>query len=113
MSSRLDEILDWDERLRAARWQVKKLAANCNIGEWELRHYIRLKFKLPPHVWIRNKRIEAAKALLREGMPVKEAGLSLGYKPGSHFTHDFKGFCGISPSVFRHQSLESRQDHRF
>ena len=32
---------------------------------------------------------------------------------GSHLTHDFKRFCGIGPSAFRAQSLESRQDHRF
>lgn len=113
MNSRLDEISDWDARVRTARWQAKALARTCGLGVWELRHYIRHKFKLPLHGWIRGKRMELAKALLREGMSVKEAASNLGYKTSAHFSHDFKSFYGVSPSAFRLKALRSRQDHRF
>jgi AraC-like DNA-binding protein len=100
MKSRLDRITDWDQRLQDVKWQAKALAWKCGIGEWELRHYIHLKFGLPLHTWITSKRMAPACALLAQGKKVKEVAWAVGYKQPSHFSREFKLFYRISPTDF-------------
>ncbi len=100
MHSRLDRIEDWDEELRRANWNAAQLAQNCEVGEWELRHYVRVKFGPGLHDWIIGKRMKLAGILVRE-MSVKQAALTLGYTQVSHFSRQFKAFYGISPSRLR------------
>lgn len=117
MNSRLDEIFDWDERLQKARWRAKDLARSCEISERELREYVRHKFHVGLHFWIRCRRIERAKALFRERIgeriSIKSVASDLGYLQVSHFSYDFKSFCGTSPEAFRMKQGRSRKNRRF
>ena len=101
MRSSLDRIRNWDDRLQKSRWQAKALARNCGVGVWDLRHYIRLKFRVKLHTWITARRMARAAAMLSQGMAVKIVSSELGYKQPSHFSREFKRFQRATPSDFQ------------
>ncbi len=67
--------------------------------------YLARLFKKHMHVslghYIVLQRINAAQALLREGMTVREVQEQLGFSSYAYFFHTFKKVTGISPSRYR------------
>ena len=54
---------------------------------------------------VRDIRIERAKALLSDGMSVRDVAISVGYGNISYFSTLFKQETGVSPSAFRESDL--------
>lgn len=106
MSSRLDCITDWDDRLRRAGWRADALARSCRISQRELRRYIRARFGQSVREWMESRQMKLARALLREGIPAKEVSLTVGYRETAHFSRSFKRVHGMSPSVFARHPIE-------
>jgi AraC-like DNA-binding protein len=75
-------------------------------------HFIRL-FKsiygLTPHQYLVKVRIEKAKALLQQNVPVWETCMQLGFESVSSFTGLFKRAVKITPTQYRQHYLQ-RQD---
>lgn len=59
---------------------------------------------LPPHAYLESIRVERARNLLKSGMSVVDAALSVGYSDQSHFTHRFRRHTGITPAQYRSAS---------
>lgn len=66
-------------------------------------HFIR-QFKrhtgLSPHQFRIQRRIEAAKCLIRKGLPFSEVALETGFVDQSHFTNKFRQYTGATPSQY-------------
>ncbi len=68
-------------------------------------HFIRL-FKqytgLSPHQFRIQRRIQAAKGLIKSGIPFSEVALETGFSDQSHFTNKFRQYTGATPSQYAH-----------
>ncbi len=66
-------------------------------------HFLRVFKKaqgVPPHVYRTQRRIDAAKGFLRQGMPLADVALETGFTDQSHFTNKFRQFIGATPRQY-------------
>ncbi|GAB4357303.1 MAG: hypothetical protein Kow0026_17540 [Oricola sp.] len=56
---------------------------------------------LPPHAYLRHVRVERARRMLLEKMPLAEVGLAAGFADQSHLTRAFKQITGMTPGRSR------------
>lgn len=99
--SRLDLIRHWPELAHAAGYCAVLLAAQCGISTRQLERFIREKMASSPHKWLRKMRLDRAVVLLQQQKPLAD---ELGYSSSAHFSRDFKGFFGMTPSQFLSQA---------
>lgn len=103
-------------RLRRARDLVDReyangvdVAAMARVALMSTAHFsrkFRAAFGETPYSYIMTRRIERAKALLRQGCSVTEVCLSVGYSSLGSFSSNFAEIVGESPSRYR------ERDHR-
>ncbi len=60
----------------------------------------RKKYGLPPHQYLLNLRIEKAKDLLADRMPVTDVAYQTGFFDQSHFIRNFKKIIGVTPKKY-------------
>ena len=86
---------------------LKSLADECGLS---LSHFInafRTSTGLPPQQWLRHRRIERAKTLMRHHRhSLSEIALSCGFADQAHFTRVFTKLVGASPGVWRRSLKE-------
>ena len=66
-------------------------------------HVVKLfkkRFGLPPHQYLLNLRIEKAKNLLADKIPVMDVAFQTGFFDQSHFIRNFKKIMGVTPKKF-------------
>ncbi len=66
-------------------------------------HFTRLfkqAFGIPPHVYLRQMRLNKALKDLRIGKPITAVALDLGFYDQSHFSKSFKKYAGVNPKSF-------------
>jgi AraC-like DNA-binding protein len=56
---------------------------------------------MPPYTYLNQVRVEKAKQLLRQGIPVSETAIAVGMADQSHLTRHFKRITGITPGQYR------------
>ena len=61
----------------------------------------RSKYKLTPHAYIINKRIEIAKKMILENRSVARTAADSGFFDQSHFIKTFKKYVGMNPSEYK------------
>lgn len=67
-------------------------------------HFLRLfkkAYGTSPHQYLTKVRIASAKDLLKEGRPVAEVCIQVGFESTPSFIHLFKKNTGVSPDIFR------------
>ena len=71
------------------------------------RHYLIRAFRkqtgLTPHAYLTNRRVDAARTLLRNGLPPADIALQCGFYDQSHLNRVFKARIGVTPGEFRRQ----------
>lgn len=107
MSSRLDQVSDWAERAKRARFNLSALAADCHVSKQHLRRYIESRFGPPPHLWMMRQRLQEAPKLLEQGLQVKEVANKLHFNSAEHFSRTFKKQYHVSPRSFRGPTAEN------
>jgi AraC-like DNA-binding protein len=98
---RLGEISDWEERAKAAGYNVEALAERCKVPVRTLRWFIHRKFGKSPHQWMTEMRQREALAILKGEARVKDASSQLHFRQMSHFSKQFSSFYGMSPRAMR------------
>lgn len=93
------------ERLRSesdADVSLAALAADAGLSRFHFCRAFKESTGMPPHVWLRQYRLEQAKAMLRDpSMSVIAVAVALGYASQTAFAAAFKKLTGVSPSEFR------------
>lgn len=56
---------------------------------------------MPPHQYILRQRVERARALMAQGMPLAEVAQQAGFSDQSQLSRTFRRFTGCSPTAFR------------
>lgn len=91
MGTRLGEPLTLDE-----------LSALVGLSRYHFCSAFRRSTGMPPHQWLRVRRMAEAKRLLSDSnLPVTQVALCVGYETSSPFARAFKAVVGMSPMVFR------------
>jgi transcriptional regulator GlxA family with amidase domain len=84
------------------QWPVARLAAFSGISEAHFARSFKEAFGVPPHRYLLTRRVERAKALLRDTeLAVTEVALAVGWNSLGTFTRTFRDVTGQSPSQSR------------
>jgi AraC-like DNA-binding protein len=91
------------EFLHAHLREPCSLGALARLAGLRRRRFVeafRLRFGLPPHRYLTQLRIDAARRLLASGAPLREVASDLGFADQSHFARHFKAILGVTPARY-------------
>lgn len=101
----LRRLLRAKDRMDAAsheQWPVERLARVSGVSEAHFARSFKHAFGLPPHRYLLTRRIERAKALLRDTeMSITEIAFQTGWDSLGTFGRTFKDITGECPSTLR------------
>ena len=101
----LRRLLRAKDRMDAASdedWPVPRLARVSGVSEAHFARSFRDAFGVPPHRYLLTRRIERAKALLRDtDRPVTDIAFETGWSSLGTFGRIFRDITGESPSELR------------
>jgi transcriptional regulator GlxA family with amidase domain len=101
----LRRLLRAKDRMDAASneaWPVERLARVSHVSEAHFARSFKQAFGLPPHRYLLTRRLERAKALLRDTeLPILEIALQTGWNSLGTFGRVFRDVNGKSPSDWR------------
>ncbi len=85
---------------------LRQIAAEFGLSVSHFSRAFRASTGLPPHQWLLQQRVRAAKQLMtvRE-LPLAEIAVSAGFANQSHFTRVFSAVVGVSPGAWRREAL--------
>lgn len=84
------------------RWPVERLARVSGVSDAHFARSFKDAFGVPPHRYLLTRRIERAKALLRDtNMPILEIALHTGWASLGTFGRVFRDITGRSPTELR------------
>jgi AraC-like DNA-binding protein len=93
---------DLMDREYAARLDVAQVAAAAHMGEAHFARAFRREYGETPAAYLMTRRIERAKALLREtDRPVTEICLDVGFRSLGSFGSRFTEVVGMAPTAYR------------
>jgi transcriptional regulator GlxA family with amidase domain len=101
----LRRLLRAKDRIDAAShedWPVERLASVSGVSQAHFARSFKEAFGAPPHRYLLTRRIERAKALLRDtDMPILDIALDTGWNSLGTFGRVFRDITGESPSELR------------
>lgn len=80
---------------------LERLAAAVSLSPFHFARVFRCATGLPPHAWLKQRRLEQARALLRSGCAPLQVAMQLGFSDQSHLSRQFKQSYGVSPGEYR------------
>jgi AraC-like DNA-binding protein len=80
---------------------LAELAAMAGIGKYQLLRRFEKAYGVPPHAWLRQRRAERARALIRDGASLSAAAAACGFADQSHMTRAFVRHFGFTPGAWR------------
>ena len=84
----------------AAGQTLATLAAAAGLSRYQfLRAFTRMT-GLPPHAYLLQRRVQRARRLVRDGLPLAEAAAASGFADQSHMTRCFARSFGLTPGAF-------------
>lgn len=91
-------------------WSIEEMAAVVELSPRRMQKLFRDEVGTPPHVYLRNLRLDKAAKLLTESfVQIKQICFEAGLKNESHFTRDFKERFGLTPREFRRRHWDKKQ----
>lgn len=101
----LRRLLRAKDRMDAAseeEWPIERLASVSGVSEAHFARSFKDAFGIPPHRYLLTRRIERAKALLRDtDRPIIDIMLETGWQSLGTFGRVFKDVTGESPTELR------------
>ncbi len=90
---------------REGEYQLANLCDRISVSERHLRRVFEEGIGISPKDWLRQERMVAARSLLREGSPIKEVAIDLGFTTAKMFSRDFQLFHGVKPTDFQRKEF--------
>ncbi|MNE23662.1 Arabinose operon regulatory protein [compost metagenome] len=72
-----------------------------NLSPFHFARVFRQATGLPPHAWLKQRRLEQARALLKDGCAPSSVAMQLGFADQSHLNRQFKQAYGVAPGEYR------------
>ena len=89
---------------------LEAMAAEAGMSRYHLVRAFKRAMGLAPHAWQIDLRIQRARRLLDEGMPLADAALHLGFSDQSHFQRAFKRRVAMTPGEYQRSRRNFLQD---
>jgi AraC-like DNA-binding protein len=83
---------------------LQELSGMAGLSRFHFLRTFRKEVGLAPHEFHVNVRVEYARELLSQGLPIAEAAVQTGFADQSHLTRWFKRIVGVTPGQFHRQS---------
>lgn len=80
---------------------LEELAKVAGLSRAHLIRAFRRQFHITPHAFLTDKRVRAAKTLLRHGWSAVDTAYQCGFADQAHFSRHFKARTGVTPGAFR------------
>jgi AraC-like DNA-binding protein len=77
------------------------LATVAHLSPFHLLRVFRDHVGVPPHAYLIQRRVRAARALLLDGHPIAEVALAVGFTDQSHLNQHFRRVIGLPPGQYR------------
>ena len=110
----LRRLLRAKDRMDAAsheQWPVDRLASISGVSEAHFARSFKEAFGVPPHRYLLTRRIERAKAMLRDtGLSITEIAFQTGWDSLGTFGRTFKDVTGESPTTLRAREKAASHD---
>jgi transcriptional regulator GlxA family with amidase domain len=110
----LRRLLRAKDRMDAAShedWPVRRLAQVSGVSEAHFARSFKQAFGIPPHRYLLTRRIERAKALLRDtDQPITEIAFQTGWASLGTFGRIFRDITGESPGEIRAQARSAANE---
>jgi AraC-like DNA-binding protein len=92
-------------------WPVSRLAAVSGVSEAHFARCFHEAFGVPPHRYLLTRRIERAKALLRDTeLSITEIAFRTGWESLGTFGRTFRDITGESPTMLRRRERAAPHD---
>lgn len=85
----------------AAKVALADLAGLTGLSRYGVLRVFKREQGLSPHSYQTQLRIDLAKRLMRQGKPLAEVALAVGYADQSHFSNSFKQTTGATPRQYQ------------
>jgi transcriptional regulator GlxA family with amidase domain len=86
---------------REGDYKMSSLTERIGVSDRHLRRVFEEGIGISPKEWLRQERMVAARSLLRQGSPIKEVAIDLGFTTAKMFSRDFQLFHGVKPTDFQ------------
>ena len=90
---------------------LEELAAAVNLSPFHFARTFRRATGMPPHAWLKQQRLDQARALLKVGCTPADTAAQLGFSDQSHLTRQFKQAYGVGPGEYRNACARSFKTH--
>jgi AraC-like DNA-binding protein len=92
---------------------IATLADEAGLSREQFTRNFRRRTGMPPHAYRLMRRLNRARALLREGEAVALVAAEVGFADQSHFGRHFRHAFGISPAAYRRAFARQIPSHSF
>lgn len=97
--SRLLRAKDYLHTHATQHVRLDELAGASNLSKFHLCRQFAAEFGLSPHRYHRQLRLQIARSLLREGMPIADVAFECGFADQAHLGRQFRMSYGVSPGT--------------
>jgi AraC-like DNA-binding protein len=106
---RVRELIEcaWQERPT-----LRELSGQAQLSPYQLLRAFQRRYGIPPHAYLIQKQVHAAKRLLEHGSSIADAALAAGFADQSHLNRHFKRTFGITPGHYCNFVQEHRRSFR-
>lgn len=106
----VEKACEWMGLHFSEKMDLEQIGRRVGISKSTLlRAFVRQK-GITPYRYLETIRINAAKALLEQGVPPVEAAMRTGFSDQSHLTRQFVSRIGLSPSAYRYLFLNDKRE---
>jgi transcriptional regulator GlxA family with amidase domain len=108
---RLLRAKDRMDAMSHEEWPIQRLASVSGVSEAHFARSFKDAFGVPPHRYLLTRRIERAKALLRDtDLPITDIAFQTGWSSLGTFGRIFRDITGESPSELREREKAGEHD---
>ena len=79
---------------------IEELAEIAHISPFYLMRLFKEEIGLSPHAYINQLRVNRAKEMMAEGLPLLQITYELGFTDQSHFSKTFLKITGVNPNRY-------------
>ena len=102
MDQRVQHVVSFIRNNYQRKLTLREMADTVNLSPWWLCHLFKADMGTSPDRFLSQVRMQKAKDLLANSfLSVKEVSTEVGISDAAHFSHSFKGACGVTPAQYR------------